>query len=115
MADSLHHLRNRYKFVSLIAITPDQIVSRDHRLRAVRSHGAMSAIVQQDHVAAAHLAHDFFLDHRGGRSVPVVARYVPHHRLQSEFARDFECLGSSSSPRWTKQIRMLADRVLQSL
>lgn len=67
----------------LIAIPPDQIARRDHRLRAVHTEGAMAAIVKQDYVAAAHLARDLLLDHRGGRSGPVVAGHVPHHHLHS--------------------------------
>src|ERR1039458_1856282 len=114
MADSSHFF-HRHKFISLIAIPPDQIFRRNHRLRASRTQGAMSAIVHQDHVAAAHLPCDFLLDHRGGRSIPVIAGHVPHHRLQSEFTRDPDRGRSSSPKRWTKKIRMLADCVLQNL
>src|SRR5208282_4067535 len=104
-----------HELVSLIAISADQILRRDHRLPAIRAHGAISAIMQQDYVAAAHLAHNFLLDNRGGRSIPVISGHIPHHRPQGQFTRDPERRWTSSTKWRTKQIRMLADRVLQSL
>src|SRR5208283_1614485 len=101
MADSLH-LFHRYKIVALILVAPDQIFRRYHRLRSVGAHRAISAIVQQDYIAAAHLPCDLLFDHRGGRSTPVVAGYVPHHGFESKFTRDPEGCRASSSKGRTK-------------
>src|ERR1700675_1458253 len=111
MADR-SHLFHGHELISLILVTPDQIVGGNHRLCAIRIHGAMFAIVQEDDIAAADLPRDSPFDHGGGRSIPVIAGHVPHYCLQSELTRDPERCGSSSPKRWTKQIRMLADCVL---
>src|ERR1022692_1811225 len=111
MGESVDHLVDRDKLVALIPAMLNQILRCNHGLSAIGAQGAISAVMQEDHVAATNLPHDFFHDYRSGRSVPVVASHVPHHRLQSELVRDTQSGRPSASERWTKQVRMLADGV----
>ena len=59
MVDACSH---GHKFIPLILVPPDQIVGRNYRLRTIRPHRAMPAIMQQDHVATTHLSNDLSLD-----------------------------------------------------
>src|SRR5581483_11077781 len=73
----------------------------------------MTTVVQQDHTAAGCGTNNLSLDvlRRGGP--PVKGGDVPHDRFQPERARDSQCHRTPAAKGWTKQLRMLADRVLQ--
>src|SRR5690242_8278634 len=83
-------------------------------LAAIGAHLPMTSVVQQDHVSAVNLARDFSFDYLCGRSSPVIAGNIPHDRLQTNFAGHAEDGGAASAKRWTKEIRVLTDCVLQS-
>src|ERR1700722_9177628 len=106
---------HRDELVALIFIASNQILCGNYCLGAIRAEGEMSAIVEQDHIAAVYLMSYFIFDHCRWRGVPVISGHVPHHGLQSEFASDLDRRRASSSERRTKQIRMLADCVFQGV
>ena len=108
-----HHPRNGDKFITFGFVPRNQPIGSDHRLRAIRSHLLVPAVVQQDHVAAANLLSDFALDDGCWRRVPVIARDIPHDRLEAKFTRDAEHRRAASSERRAEEIGVFADCVLQ--
>src|SRR5271165_1036707 len=59
---TVHHLRNGEKLIAFGFIPRNQMICSDHGICAVRSHLLVSAIMQQDHVAAANLFCNLALD-----------------------------------------------------
>src|SRR5204862_158438 len=100
-----------HELVSSIPIAPNQTLRRNYSLSAIRAQGAVSAIMQQNYIAAAHLTGDFCFDYIGGRRIPVVAGDIPHHGAQAKFARNPQSRGTPSSKWWTKEVRMRSDCV----
>src|SRR5580693_6323856 len=100
----LHHPWYGDEFIAFALVAGDQPIRGDHGLGAVRAHLFVSAVVQQDHVAAANLFDDLALDCRGGRRIPVVAGYVPHDRLQAKFAGDAQHGGAASAEGRAEEI-----------
>lgn len=100
----------------MIAISPNQTLHCNHRLRPIRAHRLVSTIVQQNDVSAfrMNLPSNFALDHRCGGSVPVIAGHVPHHRFKPKLARNAQGRRTPSTKRRAKQIRMRSNRILQS-
>src|SRR5208283_5256021 len=115
MTGDFHHFRYRYELKSLVFVLPDQMVGRDDRLRTIGAHRAMAAIVKKDHIATASmkLARDLLCDHRGRRSLPVIAGHTPHHGVEPQFTGDAQRCRTPSTKWRTEQARMLADGVSQ--
>src|SRR5580704_5894432 len=74
----------------------------------------VAAVVEQDDVAAANLSSHFPLDLGGVRGIPVVTGDVPHYRFQAEFTRDAKNRRAAATEGRTEEVRLLADRVVQS-
>ena len=55
---SAHHPRDGDEFISLGFVARNQMIRGDHRLGAICAHLIVTAIVQQDHVAATDLFGD---------------------------------------------------------
>jgi len=85
-----------------------------HRLRAVGAHLFVTAVVEEDYVAAADLAGYFLFDHGAWRSVPVVASDVPHDWSEAQLAGDAEDAGAASSEGGAEEIGMFANCVFES-
>ena len=92
------------EFKSFRLVAGEQAIGGDHGLGAVGAELLVASVVEEDYVAAANLFCDFFLDCGGGRGIPVVAGYVPHHRLQAESAGDAENGGAASTEGWAEEI-----------
>ena len=73
----------------------------------------MAAVVQQNHIASANLLADFFFYVFRRLSLPVPTSHVPHHRLQTKRAYDFQSARPASSKRRTKKPGMLSHRIHQ--
>src|SRR5207249_12214467 len=84
---SHHHLRNRHELVSLRPIAGKLAIGSDNRLRPVSPKRPVAAIMQEEHISAAHLfAHLPFNLLRWWR-IPVVPSDAPHHRLKPQLSR----------------------------
>ena len=100
----LHHSCHGYKFIAFAFIALNHPIRGDHRLRAVRPHLLVSAVMQQDHIPASNVLGDFLFDHRGRRAVPVVAGDVPQDGFKAEFASNAEYGGAAASEGWAEEI-----------
>ena len=72
----------------------------------------MAAVVEQDDVASANPARDFFFDHACRRGGPVVAGYIPHDGLKAEFARAAQDRGATCTERRTEEVGVLSRKRL---
>src|SRR5712692_2775917 len=109
-----HHSWNSYELVSFGLVSGEQSIGGPHGLRTVRSHFFVTSVVKQDHVAASNLFFDSLFDLRCGRSIPVVARNIPHDRFKAELAGDAEDRGAASPKGRAEESGVLAGSVAQS-
>lgn len=75
----------------------------------------MSAVMQQDYVSSRHSTAHFSLDCFCGIRVPVESRDVPHDGFKAHFPRDPQYRRAAPAKRWTKDPRVISDRIRQCL
>ena len=113
--DRFLHFWDGHEFVSLLLVPLDQPISDQHRLGAVSPHLLVASIMEQDHVSAANLPGDFTLDLIGWGRIPVPSSNIPHDGIKAKLMGNSQRLRPTCSERRTKQARMLASGVTQSL
>src|SRR5579863_10497107 len=111
----MHHLRDRYKLVPLRTISCNKPIGGDYGLRTIRSKCRMTAIMQQNHIASANLLAYFSFYVFRWFSFPIPASHIPHHRLQTKGARNFQSARPTSSKWRPKKPGMFSHGVRQGL
>src|SRR5689334_17131561 len=78
-----HHSRHLHEIVSLAGIAPNEFVACLDGEAAVCAHALVTAIVQENDIAAANPAHYLFYDLPGRGRAPVIAARRPQDRFMA--------------------------------